>query len=504
MRLNVVCSVLSLLVLFVGAAQLVPLGISIAYGDGDFFALLFSCLAAFAAGGIARYLTRHVFGVEGHIELRHREGFAIVGLGWVLISAFGCLPFLLAGTFLPSAESAGAASRAWTALTDSYFETVSGFTTTGASVLTDYDQPHGLMFWRSMTHWIGGMGIILFSIAILPLLGTGGMQLFKAEVPGPVKDRLTPRIADTAKLLWTVYLALTVLQTLLLHFVGDMPLFDSVCHTFGTMATGGFSTYSTSLIDTSRTVQYIVTFFMLLAGMNFALHFRALKVHHFPRNLVHYIHNPECRFYLLCIGIGVLLVLAGHVRAGNGVTEGTFRASLFQVVSITTTTGYVSEDYSAWRPIAHVTLFWLMFCGGCAGSTGGGVKMMRALLAVKASVRELRRLAQPRAVLVVRMGETTVPEQVIGGVLVFLLIYALVFLLSTVALAAGGYDFVTSMAASVATLANIGPGLGLVGPVENFAHFATWQKWLLSLNMLMGRLDLFAIIILFVPRFWRR
>lgn len=507
MRLNIVLSVLGMLILMVGAAQIVPLVLSSIFDWGDFYPFFFSCLVAFCGGGLLRAVARDLLRTPAAFELRPREGLAIVGLGWIVVSLFGALPFIFAGTFLTpdQRENASLLDMFFRGITDSYFETVSGFTTTGSSVLVDYDQPRGIMFWRCMTQWLGGMGIIVFSIAILPLLGTGGMQLFKAEVTGPVKDRLTPRIADTAKILWTVYLSLSVLQVLMLCLVGTMPVYESVCHTFATMATGGFSTYQTSLQQTPSRVQYIVAFFMLLAGMSFSLHYRALRTASVPKALSSYFRDEECRFYLtLAAGATVILMIGQCLLGGWQSLEQVFRESVFQVISIVTTTGFVTADYAQWHPVAHIVLFWLMFCGGCAGSTGGGAKMIRVLISAKACLRELRRLARPGTVVVVHVGGKTASDQVIAGVLVFLLLYAMTFLISTVLLSLGGADFTTCLSACATTLTNVGPGLGQVGPTVDFSHFALWQKWLLALNMLLGRLEFYAILILLLPRFWKR
>jgi trk system potassium uptake protein TrkH len=421
-------------------------------------------------------------------ELRRSEAFAVVSFGWVAMSVFGAIPFLLSGT-IPST-------------TDAFFETMSGFTTTGASILREIESlPSSILFWRSFTHWIGGMGIIVLSLAILPFLGVGGMQLFRAEVPGPTPDRLQPRIKETAKLLWGVYFALTFLQILLL-MAANMPWLDACCHAFGTLGTGGFSTKNASIgAYPSYAIQWIIILFMFLAGANFTLHFQAIR----GRTWREHWRDFEFRAYtlitLLAVTVTTLVLLwddpfSGPLQA--------LTASAFTVISLGTSTGYATVDYQIWPIFLHALLLVLMFVGGCAGSTGGGFKTVRAILMVRFTRIELRRLLHPRAIINVRYGNRRVQDSVIQNVLGFFLLYISFLALGTLLLAALGIDLVTAGSASLACLSNIGPGLADVGPTANYAWMPGSAKWLLSFWMLLGRLEIYTVLILFAPELWKR
>jgi trk system potassium uptake protein TrkH len=403
-----------------------------------------------------------------------------------MFSLFGCVPFLLSGE-IPN-------------FTDAFFETISGFTTTGASILNEIEVlPHGLLFWRSLTQWLGGMGIIVMSLAILPLLGVGGMQLFVAEVPGPVPDKLHPRIKETAKRLWAIYIIFTFTETLLLR-IGGMDLFDAICHSFTSMATGGYSTKTASLAHwDSPFIHYTIVLFMFLAGTNFtlsyfALHLRFRKVW----------RNEEFRYYVgFLTGFTILLTLIlsfTEIQTG----EESFRHALFQVVSIITTTGFVTFDYLSWIPLVGIILFMMMFFGGSAGSTGGGIKILRIVLLLKNSAMELRRLIHPAAVIPVRFNRNAVSPDILNNVFAFISFYIITLIIGVIVMAAMGYDLGTSFGSVAATLGNIGPGIGLVGPVENYAHIPVFGKWFLSFLMLIGRLELFTVLILFSPVFWKK
>jgi trk system potassium uptake protein TrkH len=374
---------------------------------------------------------------------------------------------------------------------------MSGFTTTGASILTDIETlPKGILFWRSLTHWIGGMGIIVLSLAILPILGIGGMQLFVAEVPGPVPDKLHPRIAGTAKRLWGIYVLLTVAETILL-LLGGMNFFDSLCHTFGTVATGGFSTQNASIAGYSPYIQYVIILFMILAGTNFTLHYLSLS-----GRFSSVWKNEEYRYYLklllaFTVIIAALLILKTEIN-----TEKAFRDSFFQVVSITTTTGYVTTDYLAWPSFIWILLFFLMFTGGSAGSTGGGMKAVRQLMVLKSSAVDLRRLVHPRAFIPVRLNDKAVPRDIVSNILAFFVLYMLIFGFGTMIMVVIGLDFDTAIGSVIATLGNIGPAIGDVGPVDNYSAIPMGGKWFLSFLMLLGRLELFTVLILFSPKFW--
>lgn len=484
MHFGRVIHILGMLLMFLGVAMLLPLPVSFYYQDGTHSSFLISAALSLVIGFLAFKFTRL------DRDLLPKEGFAVVTFAWLALSAFGALPFLLSGA-IPS-------------YTDAFFETMSGFSTTGASILTDIEAlPKAALFWRSLTHWVGGMGIIVLSLAILPFLGVGGMQLFKAEIPGPVVDKLTPRITETAKILWGVYVLLTIAETILL-MCGGMTLFDALCHTFGTMATGGFSTRNASIAAfDSAYIEYVIILFMLIAGSNFSLHYHALH-----GRLRVYQGSHEFLFYLSLIGVAsVLIALASTFRGtvDSLVTfERAFRDTLFQVVSIITTTGYGTADYELWSFSAQFILFGLMFIGGCAGSTGGGMKVMRVHLLLKFVVREVTRLIHPRAVVPVRMAGAAVDRDIVTNVLGFFVLFMICFGAGAFIMSELGMDMPTSLGAVAATLGNIGPGLGDVGPTDNYSAVPATGKWVLSMLMLMGRLEIYTVIVLISPATWQR
>jgi trk system potassium uptake protein TrkH len=412
-----------------------------------------------------------------------REAYIIVSLSWVVFSFFGTLPYVLSGA-IPN-------------FTNAFFETMSGFTTTGASVLSDIESvSKGVLFWRSMTHWIGGMGIIVLSIAILPLLGVGGIQLFTAEVPGITLDKLHPRIAGTAKRLWGVYVLFTFLETVLLMF-GGMSFFNAITHSFSTMATGGFSTMNDSVASFSPYIQYVITVFMFMAGVNFTLHYFALNL-----NFRKVLKNQEFRYYTAII-ILVSLLLSGIIINHGGAVEESFRNVLFQVVSIVTTTGFVSYNYLSWPSAVWFVIFILMFTGGNGGSTGGGMKSIRHLILLKAGAVELRKLLHPRAFITVKYNGKSVNNDIIFNVIAFFMFYILIFAFGSLVMSFTGLDFESAVGASIASLGNIGPGIGSVGPIENYAHITVFGKWFLSFLMLLGRLELLTVLVVLSPGFWR-
>jgi len=472
---------LGLLLLIEGVFMWLCIPVSMLYNDHVLFPLAVSGLISIVSGGSTWLINR-----KARKSLSARDGFLIVSIGWILFSLFGSIPFILSGE-IPS-------------FTDAFFETVSGFTTTGASILDEIEVlSHGLLFWRSLTQWLGGMGIIVMSLAILPLLGVGGMQLFVAEVPGPAPDKLHPRIKETAKRLWAIYIIFTFTETLLL-WIGGMKLFDAVCHSFTTMATGGYSTKTASLAywDTPF-IHYVVVIFMFLAGTNFTLSYFAMHL-----NFKKVWRNEEFRYYAgFIIGFTLLLTLIlSFTELLTG--EESFRHSLFQVVSIITTTGFVTFDYLSWIPLVGILLFMMMFLGGSAGSTGGGIKILRIVLLLKNSTMELKRLIHPNAVIPVRFNQNAVAPNILNNVFAFISFYIMTVIVGVIVMAAMGYDLGTSFGSVAATLGNIGPGIGLVGPVENYAHVPAFGKWFLSFLMLIGRLELFTVLILFSPGFWKK
>jgi trk system potassium uptake protein TrkH len=376
---------------------------------------------------------------------------------------------------------------------------MSGFTTTGATILTDIEVvPAGLLFWRSLTQWLGGMGIIVLSLAILPILGIGGMQLFAAEVPGITKDKLHPRVRETAKRLWGIYVIFTFTEMILL-LIGGMSLFDAINHSFTTMATGGFSTKNANTAYfTSPFIQYVFIIFMLLAGMNFTIHYLA-----FHRKFEFTKINTEFRFYIFFIAIVTVLVAVIHMAYVNFNIEESFRQALFHVTSLVTTTGFVSSDYENWAPFSRMLFFTLLFIGGCAGSTGGGIKFARHFLLIKNSSLELKRLIHPRAIIPVRFNGKAVGADIILNVQAFFIFYIGITVLGSIVLSFFGLDFITAAGAVATCIGNVGPGIGAVGPLNNFAELPDMVKWILSFFMLLGRLELFTVLLIFTPAFWK-
>ncbi len=472
--------ILGALLLFLGGALLTPIPFSLYFADGAADAFLLSSSTSLAVGLLL------FKGCRGGTEFSVREGFAIVTFGWLFYALFGALPFVLSGA-IPSPL-------------DAVFETMSGFTTTGSTILKVIEGlPESILFWRALTHWLGGMGIIVLSLAILPMLGVGGMQLFKAEVPGPTADRLKPRIQDTAKLLWGVYLLLTAAQTLLL-MLGGMNFYEALCHAFATLATGGFSTRNTSVAAyDSAYIDGIITLFMFLAGINFSLHYHALRGR--PRE---FFRNEEFRLYLaITLGAIAALVYFNQGTAYASLPEN-LRYSAFQVASILTTTGFGTADFELWPLPAQFLLVLLMFVGGCAGSTSGSVKVARILLLFKHVRNQLFKLIHPKAVRLVKLGETPVDRDVMQAILGFFALYLGIFVGASLLMTATGMDILSAATAVIATLGNIGPGLGSVGPMDNFAHVSSFGKGVLTCCMLLGRLELFTVLVLLFPSFWKK
>ena len=460
-------------------AMLVPIPFSIYYGGGDAVAFLISASLSLVLGLIAFKTTRL------DEDLRPKEGFAVVSFSWICVSLFGSLPFLISGA-IPS-------------FTNAFFETMSGFTTTGATILTDIERlPHGILLWRNLSQWIGGMGIIVLSLAILPLLGVGGMQMFKAEIPGPIVDKLAPRVTETAKILWGVYALLTLIEVLLL-WIGGLNFFDALCHTFSTVATGGFSTRNASIgAFNNPFVEYVIIIFMILSGTNFALHYRFLK-----GDIRAYWKNREFVFFILILTLATLFIGFDTYRV-YGPAEETVRKTLFQVLAILTGTGYGTADYELWSFNSQFLLLVFMVTGACVGSTSGGIKVMRIYLLIKFVLSEVKRLLHPQAVVPVRIESQPVSREVLANVMSYCVFFILIFILGVFIMTWLGLDFTSALGAVAATLGNVGPGLGSVGPTDNYAHIPAVGKWLLSLLMLLGRLEIFTLIVLFSPDAWRR
>ncbi len=473
-------NILGVILMFNGVFMLLCLPFSFYYDQNEWRPLLMSGLATLVAGGIPWLLTRN----HEDKELRSRDGYLVVTFGWLLMSFSGSLPYLFSGA-IPTYP-------------DAFFESISGFTTTGATILTDIEVvPKGILFWRSLTQWIGGMGIIVLAVAILPILGIGGMQLFQSEAPGISPDKLKPRIRDTAKRLWVIYIALTLTETVLLMF-GGMSFYDAINHGLTTMATGGFSPKNASIaFYDSPYLQYVMTVFMFLAGTGFSLTYFLLK-----GRLNRVWQNEEFRYYVALVLIVTLIVTVGIYRSTDQGLEPAFRAAVFQVVSIVSTTGYITVDYTSWAPLLTVVFFLLMFVGASAGSTSGGVKVVRHVILIKNSIQELKRQIHPSAIVPVRYNGKAVTQDITFNVLAFFIIYITIFVLGTLAMSLTDVDFMTALGATATSLGNIGPGIGTVGPVDNFAHLPMAAKWILSFLMLLGRLELFTVIILFTPYYW--
>lgn len=490
-QLTTVLGILGLFIFFLGFALLIPIIIALVYEEAVWDTFLFSASIAFVVGGALYYSFR-----PKH-ELRVREGFLVVSLTWLFLSLVGALPFVISG-ILPS-------------YTDAVFETMSALTTTGATIFggatsSGFENPDivslpmSILFWRSLAHWLGGMGIIVLSLAILPLLGVGGMQLFQAESPGPTTDKLTPRVQETAKLLWGVYVAFTAMEFLLLWAHPSMDWFEAINHAFSTLATGGFSTKDASIAAfDSVYIHVVITIFMFLAGINFAMHFRLLR-----GDTESFFNNREIRFYTLIIVIAIIIIsgslwIFDEYSIGSALQYGSFQA-----VSIITTTGFGTDDYELWYSFGAFFLFLLFFTGGCAGSTGGGVKMIRWMIIIRNSYREMKQIVHPQAVLPIRIGDKTVDSNIQRTVLSFFVLYLIVFGLGALVMATMGYDIQSSIGASIACLGNIGPAWGEFGPTDNYAQIPIIGKWVLILMMMIGRLEIFTVLLIFTPAFWKQ
>ena len=482
MRFRQIFRLIGILNFFLGLSMLAPLIASLIYSDGSFFSLLYSFIITSGCGIVLFFLIKK----GDYTSLSQREGMAIVTLSWLSAGFFGSLPFLFSGS-IPN-------------ITDAYFESISGFTTTGASIINNIESlPNGILFWRSLTQWIGGMGIIVLSIAILPFLGVGGMQLYKAEIPSPVVDKLQPRISETAKTLWKVYLFITLLEIGLL-FLGRMPLFDSICHAFCTMPTGGFSTQNGSIAQyNSAYFEGVITVFMILAGINFSLHFKFLK-----GDFKVFGRDPECRVFISILVILIILVTFNIYGPIYHSLSHAFRHAAFQVSSIITTTGFVTSNYAKWPALSQIILLLCMFIGAMAGSTGGAIKIMRIILLAKHGYREIFRLVHPHAVRPIKLGGKPVPEEVLNSIWGFFILYLTLFIVAVIIMSSIGLDIVTSFASVAATIGNIGPGFGLVGPVNNYLSVPDLGKWVLIFCMILGRLEIYTVIIMLAPAYWRK
>jgi len=483
MKPSAVQKVLGLLLTLFSLSMIPPMLVSLWYRDGAILPFL-SAFVLISSIGLLILLP--VFRRQD--ELRLRDGFLVVVLFWTVLGISGSLPFIMV-------------DNPHLSVTDAVFESMSGLTTTGATVIVGIDDlPRSILYYRQQLQWLGGMGIIVLAVAVLPMLGIGGMQLYRAETPGPMKDaKLTPRITETAKALWYIYLGLTI-ACIAAYRIAGMSLFDAVGHAFSTVAIGGFSTHDASIgFFDSRAIEMVAVVFMLLSGVNFALHFLAWN----RRRPSVYWHDSEFRFYFSLMSVSTVVVtLALYYMGTYSRWWDAFTQGLFQVVSIGSTTGFTTAEFYVWPPFLQILLLFASFVGGCAGSTGGGIKVIRFLLLIKQGVREIARLIHPNARLPVRMGSKTVNNRVVDAVWGFFSLYVASFTVMYLALTATGIDLLTAFSAVAACINNLGPGLAQVG--ANYAELHDPAKWILCFAMLLGRLEIFTLLVLLTPAFWRR
>ena len=482
MHLSIICRIIGMLLMIFSLTMAVPALLSIVYSDGALMAFVWAFTLTFCCG-----LLLWVGNLKQRQELSIRDGFLVVSLFWTVLGLFGALPFYLA-------ESPGLS------ISESVFESISGLTTTGATVITGLDElPISILFYRQFLQWLGGIGIIVIAVAILPILGIGGMQLYRAETPGPVKDnKLTPRITGTAKVLFLMYLALTGVCALA-YWLAGMSIFDAIGHSFSTVAIGGFSTHDASMgYFQSPLILMICSGFMLFAGMSFTIHFHAWR----GRSVKQYLRDSETKFYLSVIGIATLtisiyLYLSGTYTLGGSIVHG-----IFHTVSVATTAGFGAEDFSVWPSFLPVAVIMLSFMGGCAGSTGGGMKAVRVMLVAKQGLREMNQLIHPNAVIPLKIGAHRVESKVVSAVWSFVGVYMISFIIITLAMMACGLNSLTAFSATAAAINNMGPGLGDVA--ASYRSVSDTGKWILCYAMLLGRLEIFTLLVLLMPAFWRR
>ena len=484
-NIRIVFRTMGALLLIEAFFMAMAMGVSLWYKEADSGIFLISTIITLLAGVVGLLVGRHA-----QSRMGEREGYVIVAMVWVVFSAFGLLPYYLSGQV--------------TSLTDAWFETMSGFTTTGATIIPDLDViSHGLLFWRSLTQWIGGMGIIVLSIAILPIFGLNGMQLYAAEVSGLTYEKVSPRIADTAKMMWSTYLILTISEVVALWLCG-MDVFDAVCHSFSTIATGGFSTKNTSLaFYDSAAIHYVVTIYMFVSGINFVLLIYLIRGK--ARN---FIKDEELRWYTVAVLIFTVMLTLGLYIARPGWSgaymERAFRDSLFTVISSMTSTGFTISDYMYWPVVAWVVIFFLMLTGACAGSTAGGIKWVRLSIILKNGLAEFQRRIHPNAIIPVKLNDKPVPQQTINNIMAFLNFYVFIILITVVIFCACGVDFDEAIGSAVSAMGNVGISIGQFGPAGTYANFPVVGKWVMSFVMLVGRLEIFTVLLLFTRALWRK
>ena len=482
MNFRLILRFIGLLTLFLGGSMLIPLAVSLYDHDKSTYSFILSIAICFIVGGAFAFFLRS----SGKENFSHKDGVAIVTLSWVNAGIIGAIPFLLSGVIHD--------------FTSAYFESMSGFTTTGSTIFSDIESlPNSILLWRSEMQWLGGMGIIVLSIAILPYLGVGDIQLYKAEVPSPIINKLTPRISETAKRLWFVYVSMTAVQIIIL-LLGKMNFFDAVCHSFSTLPTGGFSPKNASLAEyNSPFFDYVILIFMVLSGISFAIHFKLFK-----GNINVLKRDNELYAYLVIIfifSLAVTLDLYGTVY--ESLTQA-FRYASFQIVSIITTTGFITSNYEEWPDLSKIIIFISMFLGGMAGSTAGGIKIMRIILMAKHTYQQILKIIHPHSITSVKLMNTPVPHSVINSIWGFFFLFLGLFVICACLLAAIGLDWESAIGASIAAIGNIGPSFGIVGPYSNYNNLPIAAKWLLSFCMLLGRLEIYTVIVLLVPEFWKK
>ncbi|MGK0373891.1 MAG: trk system potassium uptake protein TrkH [Arenicella sp.] len=482
MQYQTVLKILGVLLIIFSVTHLTPLLVSLIYNDGNSFPFMVSFSVTLLTGLMMWAPVR-----RSKRDLRYRDGFLVVVLFWTVLATFGALPFLFSSLHSLS-------------ITDAFFESMSGLTTTGGTILTSLDTlPQSTLYYRQQLQWLGGMGIVVLAVAIMPMLGIGGMQLYRAETPGPMKDsKLTPRITESAKALWYIYFGITIM-CMLAYWAAGMSLFDAICHAFSTVAIGGFSPHDESLgFFDSAAIETVAMVFMLIASANFSLHFIAWR----NKSILPYLRDSEYRFFLSILALTSIVVIAALISQNiySSSTQAA-RQGLFHLISIVTTTGFTSSGFAWWPGALPVLLILLSFMGGCAGSTAGGMKVMRIQLMYKQGRNEIVRLVHPNAVLSIKSGKQVISDKVISAVTAFFSMYILSFALTGFALSAAGLDWITAFSAAAACLNNLGPGLA--GVADNYANINDTAKWILSFAMLLGRLELFTLLVLFTSTFWR-
>lgn len=483
MNIKQVSRVVSVLLLIIAFFMFIPFFLAFSYNEKELMRsfLIPICLIVLVFFSILLFTRKNRRNI-----ISTRDGFLLVSLSWITSAFFSCLPFYLSGS-IPH-------------LVDAFFETMSGYTTTGASILTSIETlPKSILFWRSFTHWLGGMGIVVLTVAIFPLLGVGGLQLIKAEAPGPTVDKITPKITETAKILWFIYLTLTVAETLLL-MAGGMNLYDSFTHTFGTLATGGFSPKNRSVGHyDSAYIDVVITIFMLMAGTNFILYFKLIT-----GKLGSVLGNTELKVYLGIFLVAMMIIAFNNYGKIYDSMGESLRFAGFQAATILTTTGFTTTNFAQWPMLSQVILFILMFIGGSSGSTGGGIKVIRIVTLFKQGWNELKYLIYPRGIFQIKLSGGTVKKEIVYAISGFVFLYIFLLLFTALIVATGGNDILTSLATALVTLGNIGPGFGKISPAGNYAFYPDYIKWYLSFIMMAGRLEIYTVLVLLTPKFWKK